>query len=152
MSTVKRTLVVVSLLAAPIGLESQELTNSAPEKFSNEVARWLVARHVDVTEEQKNAFRIVQPLLVTISDDYEFSRTFWRSVRGGISQPVSWKEAVQLVLTGRVVAVYQNHNLTVYLVTTAGFAYRTEESKLDEILQVLRQVDPKNVLIRYMTE
>jgi len=52
---------------------------------------------------------------------------------------VDWDTAVQLITSGQVVAVVQNHDLTVTLTTADGRTLITTEPSIDEVFTVIEQ-------------
>ncbi len=55
----------------------------------------------------------------------------------GEGETVDWETAVQLINSGQVTAVFQNHDLTVTLTTVDGRTLVTTEPSIDEVFNVI---------------
>jgi predicted small lipoprotein YifL len=51
--------------------------------------------------------------------------------------PISWDEAKEVILQGKVIEVIQLHSRTVYLVLADGTRLMTEEPEIDAVLAVI---------------
>ena len=67
-------------------------------------------------------------------------------------QDITWDEAVILIRTKQAIDVNQYHSLTVMIVTADGKSYRTVESKIDAVFDLVREVDPDGDEINVDTE
>jgi hypothetical protein len=65
---------------------------------------------------------------------------------------ISWEEARNMILRGWVRFVSQGHSREVNLVTSHGTGFVARQGAIDEVIQVVRSVDPCMVFIRVVTE
>lgn len=90
--------------------------------------------------------------LVAVSNNRLLRWHFWKSLRLEERRLVPWEKAKELILKGDIVFVMQSHSLDVAMEGGNGVLYKTTEPKIDEVLRLIRQVDPKGVFINYGTE
>ena len=67
-------------------------------------------------------------------------------------QGIQWEEAVKLIRSGKAEYVSQGHSLRVSITTKDGRRYFTQEPEIDDVLRVIREVDPERKKITFMTE
>jgi hypothetical protein len=65
---------------------------------------------------------------------------------------IEWSDAKLLVLLGHISQTSQQHNLTVFLWSKSGRLYESKETKIDEIYELMRKVDPCHLFITQETE
>jgi len=65
---------------------------------------------------------------------------------------IRWETAVAHIKSGKVMEVYQSHDLDVGLVMEDKRLYRTVEPRIDEAIRVVREMAPNKDAIRYLTE
>lgn len=94
----------------------------------------------------------VRSFLVAVSHDRGLRRYFWQTLRQEKRKLVPWEKAKELILKGEIVYVMQSHRLDVWMEGRNGALYKTTESRIDEALGLIREVDPKGVFISYGTE
>jgi hypothetical protein len=112
----------------------------------------MKTRKQEVTREQKDALRMIHPLLQEASK-YKFCRKyFWYAVNHTIHKKIDWQEAKELILKGEIISAMQTHSLHVNLIGHDGKTYSTIEPRIDAVLHVIKEVDPKMVFISYATE
>jgi hypothetical protein len=65
---------------------------------------------------------------------------------------ITWDQARKLVLLGAVSKVVQSHDLSVQLTTRLKKVYVTREPKIDDIVHLVKVVDPCQVFVHAWTE
>jgi hypothetical protein len=68
------------------------------------------------------------------------------------SQQISWKEAVKMIKSGKVIQVDQSHSQEVELLTNDYKRYKTNEPRLDDVFRIISEFDPKGNKIGCITE
>ena len=152
----KRTIAVLTGIIVVVSLATysrgEQDARSAGDEFINRFSRLMKARKQEVTSEQKRALRVAHPLLLVASKDDFCRKYFWHAVNPTTDRKIEWQEAKQLILKGKIISVSQTHSLRVDLMGQDGQQYTTKESKIDEVLHVVKEVDPKMVFMSYVTE
>ena len=134
---------------APIAPASPPADRS---EFVNLMAAQLERRRINITERQEEALWDAHPVLLIACKDEVLSQYFWAMVRNPTQEKTGWEKARQMILRGQVMSVSQAHSLRVGLTTRDGRIHTTEERKIDDVRRLVREVDPKGVLIGFATE
>ncbi len=137
---------------AAISLQSFGQTPSRVDGFVHEFFRLIGAKEREITEQEKDALRNVHPILLRAADHEVVPQFFWSIVRQAEPKSISWDEARNLIVKGKVVGASQLHSLDVYLVARDGRKYKTKGPRGDEVHKAIREVDPKGVFISYAME
>ena len=125
---------------------------TSSDQFVDQFVGWLKGNKVDMSEREKEALRDTHRLLLAASEKGIDPTYFWLIVRNSLSQEIEWEKAKQMILSGQVMSVSQSHSRVVGLSMRDGRTYSTQEPKLDDVLPIVREVDPKGVFMRYKTE
>ena len=144
--------ITLTIVVAAVILAAPHKATDRADKFLAEFLSRMRIKKVAVSEEQKEALRIAHPLLLTAADDEWVPMLFWQMVRQGDRKQIEWSEAKALILKGKIRHVLQSHSLDVDLVDRQGRTYTTKEPTIDEVLHVVKTVDPKKLFIVYDTE
>ena len=136
------------LLSASIS-QAGELTG--PERMLG-FAKLAKIKGIEVTPEEVEYLKAIQPLFYRLSDIPEAVPIFWPTVRGYDVTDIPWPEAKEMILKGRIRSVMQAHSLTVTLQAENGAVYATKENSIDEVHSLIKHVDPMGVFIQYATE
>lgn len=70
----------------------------------------------------------------------------------GVPAGLSWSEARQLILDGKVTRVAQSHALVVTLTFSDGSTRTTVESQIDEVMRVIKECGDRCKAVEVMTE
>jgi hypothetical protein len=141
----------LSLAVCTVCIAATQTITDAPTRFADQVRNWGNDKF-KVSPEEALALRQSHRILRAIADDPHFPLYFWQAVRQEPAQQMTWDEAANLVRKGEIVMAAQTHALHVDLLSRDGREYKTTEPRIDEILKVVREVDPKQVFIQYITE
>ena len=68
------------------------------------------------------------------------------------TESISWPEAEKLIREGRIQSVVQAHSREIWLTGSRGAAYRAVEPKIDDVIHLVREVDPSGKKILVATE
>jgi len=146
---------VVGLLAVSagtvVGMKRAEEPSPA-ERFANMVVSILAAK-TELPDDTRDVLVRAHPILLKVTDNPNLADGFWSYVREG--QPaakISWDEARNLILGGKVRFCGQTHALHVSLQMRDGRGFYTTEPKIDDVIKLAREVDPKGVFIGIETE
>jgi hypothetical protein len=112
----------------------------------------LAGQKQEMTAEQEKALRLVHPLLAIAAEKDRCRKGFWKAAATSEVTEIEWEDAKRMILEGRVVQVFQAHSKYVRLLGTDGRTYRSTEPRLDDVLHLTKEVDPKSVFIVYSTE
>lgn len=146
-------LTIASILVVTVAvLACAEGSADPADRFVATFSGWLVSQKHSVTPEEKDALRKVHRLLVLASRDAIIRRYFWSTVSESETKEIEWSKAKDMILAGQAISVGQTHALHVSITGRDGVEYRTREPKIDEVLRLLEEVDPKRVFISFATE
>ena len=120
--------------------------------FSESLQSWSKRGKITATDAEMDALLASRQILLAIADNPDCRSSFWSAVRQETAISISWTEAEDIIMSGKVVKAVQHHNLNVRLITSDGKRYTTEESAIDEIYRLIGKVDPRRVFIQYITE
>jgi hypothetical protein len=144
---------IVSLLIVSVAVLAGAAGKTDPaDAFVNYFSSWLIAQKHNVTTEEKDALRTVHRLLIPASRDAVMRRNFWSMVSGTETREIEWDRAKEMILGGQAQSVMQTHSLSVSITGRDGIQYRTREPNIDDVLRLVKEVDPKRVFMGYGTE
>jgi hypothetical protein len=65
---------------------------------------------------------------------------------------IDWPQAKRLILNGLVVTVIQHRSRDVWIISTSGKTYMTQETAPDEVVRIVRVVDPCELFITFISD
>jgi hypothetical protein len=152
--TMKKTALVLILLVL-ISVVVFAETDKKPlpsDRLVAHLSHCLARQKQEMTAEQEEALRLVHPLLLVAAKHHYYRKYLWEAVDTTEEKEIEWEEAKSMILKGLVVNVGQTHSRNVQLVGTDGRRYRSIEPRIDDVLYLAREVDPKGLFIDYETE
>jgi hypothetical protein len=152
--TMKKAVLVLVLLAL-VSVAVFAETDKKPlpsDRLVDHLSHCLALKKQEMTAEQEEALRLVHPLLLDAAKHHYYRKYLWEAVDTSEEKEIEWEEAKRMILKGRVVNVGQTHSRNVQIVGTDGRRYRTIEPRIDDVLYLTKEVDPKGLFIDYETE
>lgn len=155
MKTLIKSLIVLCLMLGSLSTGMLIAGNDKGDvyRFIREFTGRLERENITVSEQQREALKVVYPLILAAYHDDLIQDAFWTYVVEEDPKRITWGKTIDLIMSGKIKYVSSAHSGRIELHSYHNERYVTyDETAEQPLINILEEVDPKNVFIGHEME